>query len=368
LPTAAELEQAAPRNPVRLRHRSRHASVLSRQGLARLPSGLAGVERHRGQPTGLVAGHEDVVGRVVGRLPRATIDAGLARTSRELAALGVTTVADATPRGAAALAAFRRAVESGAFVQRLFAMRPWNVPAWRARGRLQPGPVKIMVEETFAGLVPTTTEIARRIRVAARRGDQVAVHCIGAATLIAVLDAFAALPDRDRVGRRHRLEHLGECPPSLVARIAALDLMVVTNPAFVYWRGDVYRRETQGAARSWLYRAQSLATAGVVVAGASDAPVVPPDPWLGMSAARTRRTREGHALGPSERVDAATALAMWTREAGRALRADRLGVLAPGAPADVIVVPRDPVRATPAALRAMRPRFTMIDGHVVWPA
>jgi predicted amidohydrolase YtcJ len=195
----------------------------------------------------------------------------------------------------------------------------------------------------------------------------VAVHCIGAATLVAVLDAFAALPDSDRIGRRHRLEHVGECPPPLVARIAGLDLMVVTNPAFVYWRGDVYRRETRGAARSWLYRVQTLFAAGVPVAAASDGPVVPPDPWLGMAAARTRRTRKGHVLGADERVSAAAALAMFTREAGRSLRADRLGVLAPGGPADLIVVPDDPLRATPAALRAMRPRFTMIDGRVAWP-
>jgi predicted amidohydrolase YtcJ len=341
--------------------------VLSKRGLARLPAGLPGVERRRGGPTGLVAGHEDVVGRAVGPLPQAVIDAGLAHASRELASLGVTSVADATPRAPAALAALRRVIESGAFTQRVFAMRPWNVPVWRARGRLRPGPVKIVVEETRAGLVPSAGEIMRRIRIAARRGDQVAVHCIGAATLVAVLDAFAALPVRDRVGRRHRLEHVGECPPPLVARIAALDLVVVTNPAFVYWRGDVYRRETQGAARSWLYRAQTLATAGVAVAAASDAPVVPADPWLGMSAVRTRRTRDGNVLGPAERMDADGALAMFTREAGRALRADRLGVLTPGGPADLIVVPDDPSRVSPAALRAMRPRFTMIEGRVAWP-
>src|SRR5262249_4447478 len=55
LPTADELARTAPANPVRLRHRSRHASVLSTSGLARLPSGLEHVD-------GLVSGREDVVG------------------------------------------------------------------------------------------------------------------------------------------------------------------------------------------------------------------------------------------------------------------------------------------------------------------
>jgi predicted amidohydrolase YtcJ len=368
LPTAAELERASPRNPVRLRHRSRHASVLSRGALARLPRGLAGVERRRGRPTGLVAGHEEAVGRAVGPLPAAVLDAGLARASRELASLGVTTVADATPRRPGALAPLRRAMAAGAFAQRVFAMRPWDVPAWRGAGRLRPGPVKILVEETPGGLVPGPGELARRIRVAAGRGDQVAVHCTGAATLVAALAAFAALPRRDRVGRRHRLEHLGECPPPLVGRIAALDLTVVTNPAFVYWRGDVYRRETHGAARAWLYRARTLRAAGVPVAAASDAPVGPADPWRAMAAARTRRTRGGRVLGAAERLDARAAFALFTTAAARSLHADGLGTLAVGAPADLIVVGHDPLRAAPAALCSVDVRLAMIDGAIAWRA
>jgi predicted amidohydrolase YtcJ len=368
LPTAVELERASPRHPVRLRHRSRHASVLSVRALARLPRGLAGVERRRGRPTGLVAGHEDAIGRAVGPLSAGAIAAGLARASRELAAAGVTTIADATPRRPAELGPIRRAIAAGTLVQRVFAMRPWDAPAWRGRSRLQPGPVKILVEETPDGLVPDACEIARRVRVAAARGDQVAVHCTGAATLVASLAAFAALPHRLRAGRRHRLEHVGECPPPLVARIAALDLTVVTNPAFVYWRGDVYRQETRGAARSWLYRARSLAAAGVPVAAASDAPVSPADPWCGMAAARSRRTRGGHVLGPTERVDAAAALAMWTTAAARALRADRLGVLRRGGPADLILVSRDPLRASVASVSATRVRLAMVDGAGVWRA
>jgi predicted amidohydrolase YtcJ len=364
LPVAAELDRAAPANPVRLRHRSRHASLLSSRALARLPSELDGVDRS----TGLVTGQEPLVGTIVGRLPRDELARGLVQASRDLARFGITTVADATPRRPGELVPLRRLMQSGTFAQRVFAMRPWNAPAWRGRGRLRPGPVKIMVEETPHGLVPAPGELARRIRRAAARGAQVAVHCIGAATLVAALDAFAALPAAQRRGRRHRLEHLAECPPPLVARIAALDLTVVSNPAFVYWRGDVYRRETDGDARAWLYRARSLIAAGIPLAAASDAPVVSANPWVGMAAARSRRTCDGRVLGPHERVDAAQALAMATSEAARALHADRLGVLAPGAPADLVVVGIDPLRAAPAALRDAQVALTMIDGRIVWRA
>src|SRR5439155_23205 len=162
-----------------------------------------------------------------------------------------------------------------------------SVP-WPAAGAPHPGPVKIMVEEGPRGLRPAPAVLARRIAAAARSGAQVAVHSLGAATLVAALAAFAALPPRFRVGRRHRLEHVAECPPPLVETIAALGLIVVTNPAFVHWRGARFRAETAGTARRWLYRARSLAAAGVTLAGASDAPVVPPSPWVGIATARTR--------------------------------------------------------------------------------
>jgi len=366
LPTADELERAAPGNPVRLRHRSRHASVLSRSALARLPAGCAGVERRRGRPTGLVYGVEALVSRIVGPPPARALEDGLARASRDLAALGVTTVADATPRRGNALAPLRRAIAAGGVVQRVYAMRPWNVAAWRAVGRLAPGPVKILVDETPQGLRPDRRTITRRIAVAARRGDQVAVHCVGVATLATVLDAFAALPAQWRRGRRHRLEHVAECPPSLVARIAALGLVVVTNPAFVYWRGDVYRDETHGPARAWLYRMRTLGEAGVALAAASDAPVVAPSPWVGMAAARARRTRRGRVFGAGERLDACAALDLFTRGAAWSLHADALGALRPGAPADLVVVEPDPLRASPAELAAAQVRLTMIGGMVVW--
>src|SRR5439155_18408260 len=83
LPTAAELDRVAGGRPVRLRHRSRHASVLSTAALRRL--GLT-------RATGLVPGREPALARLVGPLPRAAIVAGLGAVARELAGLGVTTV------------------------------------------------------------------------------------------------------------------------------------------------------------------------------------------------------------------------------------------------------------------------------------
>ena len=367
LPTAAELDAAGDGRLVRLRHRSRHASVLSAAALARLDT-RAGARPARLVPSGLVVGREERLRRLVGPLPEAVLADGFATAGRELGALGVTAVEDATPRGVRALQPLRAAVEGGRFPLRVHAMRALGTGAWAAVGRVHPGAVKLMVEEEPAGLRPRPRALAHRIAAAAAAGAQVAVHCVGAATLVAALAAFAVLPRRHRVGRRHRLEHVAECPPSLVASIVRLGLTVVTNPAFIYWRGDAYRRETAAPAQAWLYRARSLAAAGVPLAGASDAPVIPPSPWLAMAAARTRKTAGGALLGPGERLGALAALRLFTTGAAFALGDDRLGRLVPGGPADLVLVEPDPLRAPPDEVRSTHVRLVLVEGERVWPA
>jgi len=108
--------------------------------------------------------------------------------------------------------------------------------------------------------------------------------------------------------------------------------------------------------------------AGIPLAGASDAPVVPPSPWVGIAAARVRRTAAGATLGAAERLGARAALRLFTTGAAFALGADRLGMLAPGGPADLVVVEPDPLRAPPDEVADARVRLTLVAGERVWPA
>jgi predicted amidohydrolase YtcJ len=87
-----------------------------------------------------------------------------------------------------------------------------------------------------------------------------------------------------------------------------------------------------------------------------------------LAAARARRTPSGAVLGPRERLDATTALALVTRGAADALGAHALGRLQPGGPADLVLVEPDPLRAPPDEVAAARVRLTMIGGEVVWHA
>src|SRR5207248_10572149 len=127
----------------------------------RLLGGGQGIERRDGMATGLVFGREAALGRLVGRLPPDALADGLAAAARELAALGLATVADATPRPYRAPGPLRPAIGAGDFPLRVFAMRPPGSRAWGAVERLVPGAVKIMVEEEPPGLRPRPATLAR---------------------------------------------------------------------------------------------------------------------------------------------------------------------------------------------------------------
>ena len=91
---------------------------------------------------------------------------------------------------------------------------------------------------------------------------------------------------------------------------------MVTQPGFISDRGDDYRREVEAAEQPWLYPCATLIRAGVAVAGSTDAPFGPADPWRCIAAAVHRRTPGGRVLGRPERISAGRALRLFLGAAG----------------------------------------------------
>ncbi|MCL5045069.1 MAG: amidohydrolase [Deltaproteobacteria bacterium] len=381
-PTRAELDQAVPKNPLRLRHQTLHASWLNSRAVAALgleqpdfaaPEGARLWRDSAGRLTGLVVGMEEWLGRRMPVVTRAELEARVRLVSRELASAGVTGFTDAGARnGPEELALFAEFVAGGLVAQRVGLMlgaahaAADSAPQWRrqaASAGIRLAGIKFIprLEGGSAG------GLAEKVAQALVRGFGCAFHVTEVDELECVLAALEkALPAAQAQSPAPaplRIEHGGVIPPDQVPRLAALGAWVVTNPGFIYYRGSKYL-DDPGLA-SYLYPARTLLERGIRLAGATDAPVTPARPLSAMAAAVTRLTRDGVALGPDQRLTRDQAFALFTSSAASLFGVDA-GEVSPGRLADLVVLEADPLSAEPGELAAVSVDLTIIGGRLVY--
>lgn len=340
------LDRVMPEMPVRVQHRGGALWILNSAALHAVEAALdetPDVERDgTGRPTGRLWRYDS---RLRPALPADPPD--LATVGRELAALGITGVTDATPdlddTGVELLA---RAHADGLLPQRVTLLGA-SVAAATAAG-FGAGPRKLMLRDHD---LPTYDVLVAMIRRARSEQRPVAVHCVTRESLIltlAVLDEVGAVAG-------DRIEHASVVPPEVMAWMARLGVVVVTQPDLVRSREDQYRSDVATDDLPHLYPYASLLEAGVEVCASSDAPYGTLDPWQVIATASTR------SLGAHERVTAAVALDGYLRPAsspgGQARR------IVPGTPADLVLLDR-PLREALAASDARHVAATWIGGRL----
>jgi predicted amidohydrolase YtcJ len=348
-----ELDALAPRHRLRMQHQTGSLWVLNSLALESVgaEAGPASVERDEdGRPTGRVwRGDAWLRGQIGAEAP------ALAPIGRQLAAFGVTALTDASvTTGADAAAQLAEAQRRGHLPQRLTLMSGGALEA-PADDAFAVGPVKILLDDHA---LPDFDEVVRHIAQARAWDRAVAVHCVTAAELAFTLAVF------DAAGARSgdRIEHGGVIPEGAIHRLKALDLTVVTQPAFIAERGDRYVANVPPAEQQDLYRCASLRAAGVPVAASSDAPYATPDPWAGIAAAIGRRTAAGLTLGAAERVTPAAAMSLYLDDAAAPGRRPRR--VAVGAVADLCLL-NTSLKGALAAPDAGLVRATLVGGRPV---
>ena len=367
-----------PKNPVRLRHQTLHATWLNSRAIALLgleapdftaPHGANMIRDAAGKLTGLVVGMETWLSN---HLPPVTASESESRArimSREMAAAGVTAFTDATTRnGPVELEQLARLAASGAICQRVGVMiGGQHLDAVdRCEQLARAGGISLAGAKFMPGYQYDDAGLSRPVLRALERGLDCAFHV----TEIEELDeAIAAIESaKSRFAGAHemprfRLEHGGLIPLNYIDRLMALGVWVVTNPGFIYFRGPKYAAEPGLVAH--LYRARSLKDANVHLVGATDAPVTPARPLAAIAAAVSRTTVDGVELAPAEALPIHDAFALFTSEAARLARLDA-GVIAPNHLADLIVIPRDPFALSPADLMNLTVDITIVGGRVVY--
>jgi predicted amidohydrolase YtcJ len=406
--SAADLDAAAPDHPVFLTARSLHAAWANSRALALAgvgsgtpdpPAGQIG-RTPSGEPDGIL--FENAMGLLDAAIPEPNLDEitrALRAALPNLWRLGLTGVHDFDRQ--ACFHALQVLDAQGALRLRVLKSLPIDaLPEAAALGlrsgfgseHLRIGGIKLFADgalgpHTAAMLQPYADdpqntgmlfldgeELFEHGRQASAAGLSLAVHAIGDRANHEMLAGFQQLRRYERENGLphlpHRIEHVQLLHPADLGRLAELGLTASMQP--IHATSDMFMADRFWGERSqYAYGWRTQLDKGASLVFGSDAPVESPNPWWGLYAAVTRRTAQGEpgpeGWYPAQRLSLEDALAAYTlapaRQAGWG---DRLGQLAPGYWADLVVLADDPFTLPPEALRDIQPTATMSGGEWVF--
>ena len=223
-------------------------------------------------------------------------------------------------------------------------------------------------------LLRTENEIIQMGQEAAAGGLALAIHAIGDLANRTLLNALQRLRKFEQeLGidpLPHRIEHVQLIHPDDISRLADLGITASMQP--IHATSDMVMADNHWGKRTkYAYAPKLQLEQGARVIFGSDAPVESPNPWLGIHAAVTRRTRNGDPgpLGwhPEGRLTLEETLRGFTSTPGDAAgKSAKQGRLAAGSWADCVVLAKDPFQIAPEDLWKIHPLGTMINGEWVW--
>ncbi|CQR49380.1 MULTISPECIES: amidohydrolase [Haloferax] len=186
-------------------------------------------------------------------------------------------------------------------------------------------------------------------------GYQFTAHAIGDAAVDAVLDAYEETDDPGAA--RHRVEHVELASDEAIERFAESGVVASVQPNFLKWadEGGLYDARL-GERRLRTNRYRDLLDAGVDLAFGSDC--MPLGPLLGVDLATDHPN-------PDQSLTVTEALRAYTSGAAHAgFDEDRLGTVAVGTAADLVVLDESPWEAD--SIRDIAVSMTVVDGRVVF--
>jgi predicted amidohydrolase YtcJ len=209
------------------------------------------------------------------------------------------------------------------------------------------------------------------VAAAEKRGWIVHMHAVGDRAVRESLNAVQYARQQSPAPVPHSISHLQLVNPKEFPRFK--ELGVIASMQLLWATAESYTEElvkpyVSAYAYRFQYPARSLHKAGATIAGASDWPVSSPNPWNAIAQASTRKGPLG-VLNAAESIDRETMLRAYTINAAKTLRLDdRIGSLAPGKQADLIVLDRDVFKVSDAELFDTKVLQTWFAGKPVYQA
>lgn len=398
--TIADLDAAAPRNPVIVNHRGGHTSWVNSAALRvadvneKTPD-PAGGKFERG-PDGKLTGRamETATGpfrsKIKNTATRAERREGVKLITKMIARSGITSVND--PQGSPEdLTAYQDAHEAGELSVRVYAfisqgligrMLPSGVHTGLGNEWVRVGAMKMVcdgsisertarVSQPYVGrpddhgiLVRTEQQLYDDSRAAYAAGWQIGTHANGDTAIDIVLRVYERLqreiPRRDP---RFRIEHCSLINDDLVRRIKAQGVIPTPFSSYVYYHGE--KMKEYGAERlNSMFALRSFLDAGIPATMSSDYPPGPFEPMMFLQSAVTRTDVKGTVWGPKQRITVAEAMRVATVNGAYASFEEKLkGSIECGKLADLVVLGRDPLREDPSTLVTTPIERTMVGGQ-----
>ncbi len=229
-----------------------------------------------------------------------------------------------------------------------------------------------------SGLSLMNPEALAALMARAEESDvQLAIHAIGDLANRQILDEFEHLASLSQViaspdytDNRWRIEHTQILHPDDIARVGQLGLIASMQPSHAI--GDLkFAPGRLGKGRLYgAYAWQSLLDTGALIVGGSDAPVEVGTPQIEFYAAVARKDLEGFSNEdwyPEEALSRGQALTLFTAApAYAAFMEDDLGTIETGKIADFTVFDRDIMTVSEAEILQAETVMTVVHGEIVY--
>jgi len=401
-PLRADLDAAAPNNPVILTRAGGHSAVVNSSALNRADVTLATpqpeggvIERGQdGQLNGVIRERQELVGRLVPDSTYEELIASLETNLNDLLRLGITSITDASkPPGQFAMweELYRTAKLP---LPRSQVQFQWfdvdginDVKARVGKGTdfLKIGPIKVFADGGFTGPAAYTLEpyrnqgeyrgylnmpprkLAAHLNEIHDAGWQIGIHAIGDAAIVMVVNILAdALERNPREDHRHYLNHFSMRPPELTMDLMAEHQIHITQqPNFTYTLEGRYVDNLDGWRLQHNNPLRSPMDHGIKVAISSD--ILPIGPMVGIYAAVTRKGMTGTVYGADEAITREEAIRAYTATGAYLnFEEDIKGSIEPGKFADMIVLSDDILSVTDEQIMDIQVLGTYVDGKLVY--
>jgi predicted amidohydrolase YtcJ len=384
-PTRWDIDKVTTSHPVRLMHSTAYIHVLNSLALkmanitastAEPPGGVIERDLNTGEPNGILYGMGPYLAKVIPSLNDDLMVHAIKTAGEQLISLGITSIHDPSRANDSKrwnlLAKCRDLNVLMPRIQMILGTEPFLQGQFKTQfiedDYLKTGGVKIILSEATGELYPAMKELLDMVLQIHKAGRQVVIHAVETHHIDVAADAIEYAINRSpRVNHRHRIEHCSECPPKLANRLASLGIIVVTQPNFIFYNGDRYLKTVKKDILPFLYPFNTLITSGIKVAGSSDCPVVPANPFHGIYSAVTRQTATGNQLIPDEKITILDALKMYTINGAFAGFEEQIkGSITRGKIADLIVVNHDLTKIKPEEIIDLKIEIVILGGKIVY--